>query len=131
VSVAVVLDTDAVIDVLRRQHGVANRLAELSPDDAGVASMTVAELLYGAAASREPERNRMEVERFLTQVRVIGFARRAAALHAELRWQLRKEPIGPHDLIIAATALAAGAMIVTSNTREFARIGKLTVESWR
>ena len=55
-SVDVVLDTDAVIDVLRRQHGVAGRLAQLSPDDVGVASMTVAELLYGAEASKAPKR---------------------------------------------------------------------------
>ena len=126
-----VLDTDAVVDVLRKKRGVAERLARVSPDDVAVASMAVAELLYGAAASADPARNRAEVERFLSQVHLLPFGRRAASAHAELRWQLRAQPIGPNDLVIAATALAAGATLVTSNTREFERVPGLRVESWR
>jgi tRNA(fMet)-specific endonuclease VapC len=126
-----VLDTDAVVDVLRGNRRVAAQLAALSPEDIGVTSMTVAELFYGAAASREPDRSRGEVERFLDQVRILAFGRRAAVLHAKLRWLLRAQPIGPNDLVIAATALAAGAVLVSSNTGEFIRIPELRVESWR
>jgi tRNA(fMet)-specific endonuclease VapC len=103
----------------------------VSPDDIGVTSMSVAELLYGATASQDPPRNRREVMRFLAQVRVLPFGRRAAGVHAALRWELRQQPIRPNDLVIAATALAAGATLVTANTREFARVPGLPTESWR
>jgi tRNA(fMet)-specific endonuclease VapC len=126
-----VLDTDAAVDVLRRKYGVAERLATVSPDDVGVTTMTVAELLYGVAASADPARNRAEVERFLGEVQLLPFGRRAAAAHAEARWQLRAQPIGPSDLVIAATALAAGATLVTANSREYGRVPGLRVENWR
>ena len=38
--------------------------------------------------------------------------------------------IGPLDTLIAAHALALGAVLVTHNTREFTRVPKLTVEDW-
>lgn len=127
----VVLDTDVVIDVLRGRAGVLRRLATVSPDDVGVTTMSVAELRYGALASSDAERNVAEVERFLAQVRVLPFGRRSAAIHARLRWQLRGAPIGPNDLVIAATTLAHGATLVSGNEREFSRITELAVESWR
>lgn len=127
----VVLDTDVVIDVLRGRAGVLRRLATVSPDDVGVTTMSVAELRYGALGSSDAERNVAEVERFLAQVRVLPFGRRSAAIHARLRWQLRGAPIGPNDLVIAATTLAHGATLVSGNEREFSRITELAVESWR
>lgn len=127
----IVLDTDAVVDVLRGRAAVVSRLSALSPADVGVTSMTVAELLYGAFASTKPDANRAEVTRFLSEVHVLPFGRRAAAIHAELRWRLRKSPIGPADLIVASTVLAAEAALVTANTREFARIEELQLENWR
>ena len=38
--------------------------------------------------------------------------------------------IGANDLWIAVHALACGAVLVTNNTREFARIEGLSVENW-
>lgn len=127
----VILDTDAVVDVLRQRAAVVARLGALSPDDVGVTSMTVAELLYGATASSDPDHNRAAVLRLLGEIHIIPFGRRAAAFHAALRWRLRKHPIGPNDLVIAATTLAAGATLVTANVREFARIEELPLENWR
>ena len=106
-------------------------LAKVSPDDVAVATMTVAELLYGALGSREPAKNRAEVVRFVNAVRTVPFGRRAAALHAQLRHALREKQIGPNDLVIAATTLSADATLVTANTREFDRVEGLRVESWR
>jgi len=127
----VVLDTDVVVDVLRGHSRVIERLREISPDRVGVSAMTVAELRYGALASADPERNWGEAARFLGQVRVLPFGRRTAAVHARLRWALRRNPIGPHDLVIAATAVAVGARLATGNVRAFSRIEELAVESWR
>ena len=41
------------------------------------------------------------------------------------------QPIGPHDLMLAAQALRIGATVVTDNTSEFARIPGLAVENWQ
>ena len=130
-SVDYLLDTDAVVDVLRGRHGVAQRLAQVSPDDVAVSAMTVAELLYGSLCSSDPERSEREVRRFLDVVRTIPFGRGAAAAHSRIRHSLRKQNIGPNDLVIAATALSAKATVVTANVREFSRVDGLAVESWR
>jgi tRNA(fMet)-specific endonuclease VapC len=39
-------------------------------------------------------------------------------------------PIGNMDLLIAAHALAADAILVTNNTAEFARVPGLRIEDW-
>ena len=125
------LDTDTVVDVLRARYGVARRLAELSPDDMRVSAMTVAELCYGALNSLDPARNQAEVNRLLDQIPVIRFGRAAAIQHARIRLALRQQPIGAADMVIAATALAADAVVITGNMREFTRVPGLRVESWR
>jgi len=130
-SIRYVLDTDAVIDVLRGRHRVAARLAELSPDDVAIASMTLAELTYGALCSHDPRASRLAVRRFVEVVTVLPFGRRAAAAHARARHATRQRNIGPNDLVIAATALASEAAVVTGNVREFSRVPGLAVESWR
>jgi len=40
------------------------------------------------------------------------------------------KPIGPNDLMIAATALVHGAVLITHNTREFSRVEGLQIEDW-
>ena len=39
-------------------------------------------------------------------------------------------PIGPYDILIAATALSKNATLVTHNIKEFNRVENLTVEDW-
>jgi tRNA(fMet)-specific endonuclease VapC len=39
--------------------------------------------------------------------------------------------IGPYDLMLAAQAVRLGAVLVTHNTAEFARVPNLTVEDWQ
>lgn len=126
-----VLDTDVVVDVLRGRQEVIARLAAVSPDDVAVTTMTLAELLYGAAVSSNSERNAQEIERFVSRLRVLSFSREAAMRHAIVRSALRAHPIGPNDLVVAATALVAGATLVTSNTGEFSRVPGLAIENWR
>jgi tRNA(fMet)-specific endonuclease VapC len=38
--------------------------------------------------------------------------------------------IGPNDLLIAATAIAFGAILITYNTRKFSRVEELSREDW-
>ncbi len=125
------LDTDTVVDLLRGRADVGARLRAVSPDQVRISAMTVAELAYGARGARDPEARYAEVERFCAVVRVVTFGTRAALAHARLRDALRSAPVGPADLVIAATALAQDATVVTSNLREFARLPGVRAESWR
>jgi tRNA(fMet)-specific endonuclease VapC len=63
----------------------------------------------------------------------LPFDDRAAETHAVIRQELAKPgtPIGPYDLIIAATALVHDLILVTHNTGEFARVPKLRLEDWQ
>jgi tRNA(fMet)-specific endonuclease VapC len=126
-----VLDTDTLVDLLRGKEDVIARLVRLSPDDVHVSAMSVAELHVGALGSRAPERDRAEVDRVLAPFPVLRFGRDAALEHARIRRALRHQPIGPADTVIAATAITAGAVLVTSNVREFRRVPGLVCESWR
>ena len=60
------------------------------------------------------------------------FDDRAAEYYGVVRAQLTESgrPIGPNDLMIAATALASDATLATRNEREFRRVAGLRVEVW-
>lgn len=125
------LDTDTCIWVLRGRPDVSARLQAESPDDVVIASITEAELRYGCLASRDPAASLARVSAFLSApLTVLPFDRDAAVIHAQLRYALRKQPIGERDLMIASVAGAGGWTVVTSNTREFERVPGLKVVSW-
>ena len=124
------LDTDTCIHVLRHDVRVTGRLMAVSPDDVAVASMTEAELWYGAKRSRDPAEARRSVMKFLAPLARLPFDSDAAEQHAELRFALRASPNGDRDLIIASIAAARGLAVVTHNTREFSRVPGLGVEDW-
>jgi tRNA(fMet)-specific endonuclease VapC len=52
--------------------------------------------------------------------------------HGMIRADLERagKPIGPNDLLIAATARAGDCTLVTTNTREFSRVPGLRIEDW-
>lgn len=38
--------------------------------------------------------------------------------------------IGPYDLLIAATSIESNRILVTHNTKEFARVNNIQLEDW-
>ncbi|MGI8619743.1 MAG: type II toxin-antitoxin system VapC family toxin [Gemmatimonadaceae bacterium] len=125
------LDTDICIWIIRGRESVIARLRAESPDDVAIASMTEAELRFGALNSSDPERAGARVEAFLeAPFAVLPFDGAAARAHAEARMATRGRRIGEADLVIASTAIAAGYTLVTGNVREFARVPRLTHVSW-
>jgi tRNA(fMet)-specific endonuclease VapC len=73
------------------------------------------------------------MEALFSRITILPFsnveAKSAGAIHAALRKQ--GTPIGAYDVLIAATALVHGLVLVTSNTGEFRRVSGLNVEDWR
>jgi tRNA(fMet)-specific endonuclease VapC len=92
--------------------------------------VTIAELWYGATKHRELENKRHLWGRLLDPFAVYAFDRPAAEIHGDLRHQLRENPIGERDLLMASIGLANDLTVVTANLREFRRVPKLRIEDW-
>jgi tRNA(fMet)-specific endonuclease VapC len=62
----------------------------------------------------------------------LPFDDRCAEIAGRIRSDLRAKgtPIGGNDLLIAATALAHDAVLVTHNTRELSRVSGLRLDDW-
>jgi len=128
----VILDTNACIYALKRQGRVAQRLREHSPDEIGIAIVTVAELWFGARKSARPQAARREIDAFLAPLGILPFDRPAAEAYAEIRFVLERSgrPIGERDLLIASIARARKLVVVTHNVSEFGRVPDLATEDW-
>ena len=116
----------------RRPSKVNERMQDVPLGDIALCTVVEAELRYGAENSDYPARNLIAVEGFVARFVVIPFDRAAAKEYGRIRAALRKtgNMIGGNDLMIAATALARGLILITHNVAEFSRVPGLTVEDW-
>jgi tRNA(fMet)-specific endonuclease VapC len=130
----VLLDTNTISYYLRGDPKVVPRLQALAPAETGVPAIVAYELRYGLL--RLPDavaKPRLAaVEALLRAMWIAPFDDECARLAASIRADLerRGKPIGPHDLLIAATALRNQAPLVTRNVREFSRVNGLRVINW-
>lgn len=105
-----------------------------SYEEAYISVITVSELLIGVhRADTEARRLKRSafVEAIIKEISIIDFTPEVARIHAEVYSYLahRGQLIGSHDLIIAATALAHGHALLTTNEQVFSRIPGLNVHS--
>jgi tRNA(fMet)-specific endonuclease VapC len=101
------------------------------PEELTISSLVYAELLYGIKKKKSPVMEK-KVHNFLDQMRKIDFDPNAAESYADIRVTLEKTgtPLDNMDLLIAASAIAAGAILVTHNVKHFSRIKGLKIEDW-
>ena len=127
------LDTNACIRVLNGSSGpLVARLRSHAPSEVRISSVTRAELLYGARRSGRVAENLRLLAAFFAPLVSLPFDDACAEHYGALRASLAAagRPIGPDNLLIAATALAHDLTLVTHNLREFSRVAGLKVEDW-
>ena len=127
------LDTNICIYALKNTFSVlADKFKRFSPSQIKIPSIVKAELLYGALKSDKPKKTRIIIEGFLFPFEVVSFDDDCCEYYAKTRSTLEMsgKVIGPNDLVIAATALANHAILVTHNVSEFHRVEGLLVEDW-
>lgn len=124
------LDTNAVIALLKAHPGFREKLQQHQPQDFAVSTIVAHELFFGAHKSQNIEANLARVEGL--RFEILEFDSEDARCAGEIRAFLAKSgtPIGPLDVLIAGQAIARSLTLITHNRKEFDRVEGLTVEDW-
>jgi tRNA(fMet)-specific endonuclease VapC len=132
---AYLLDTNILSDIMRNPEGSAARIFERKAFEPGILLLTsiivACEMRYGVV-KKESASLAQRVDCVLASVDVVALTAGADSAYAALRADLERkgQPISQNDMLIAAHALALGAILVTDNVREFKRVKGLKIENW-
>jgi tRNA(fMet)-specific endonuclease VapC len=129
--VAIVLDTDVILQGERRTFDLKRWVALRPSEHFEIAAITVAELWHGverATGAFKAERERY-IRRIFGLVRILPYTETTAMEHARVWAELESsgKMIGSYDLVVAATALEHGSAVATFNQRHFTHVRGLKV----
>jgi len=127
----ILLDTNVVVAFLNGDKSVLKRI-RVEIDKIALSTLVVAELDYGAKVSQKSEENLEKLYRLVDIVQVVPFDIECARIFGTIKSRLRSlgKPTGEVDALIAATAMAHEAILVTTNKEHFENIEGLKVEIW-
>lgn len=127
------LDTNACIAVLNGSSQLLiSQIRSHNPGDILLCSIVKAELIYGAYHSSRAADNLRLLDRFFEPFISLPFDDTCCDIYGRIRSDLARSgtPIGPNDLLIAATAVANDLTLITANTKEFGRVAGLSIANW-
>ena len=130
------LDTNACIALINgTEINVRRRFKRAVARESVIllSSIVAFELWYGVAKSQRKDSNTQRLETFLGGPLEWALfdeddARAAGTVRAAL--EIVGRPVGAYDVLVAGQARRRGATLVTSNTKEFARVQGLKWEDW-
>lgn len=129
-----ILDTNICVRFLRGEVSVVRRLLDADEnDDLRIPAMVEGELFYGVEKSERRDENREKVKALLAFLPVCHADDETMEKFGELKAKAEAagRRVDDADVIIAATAMRHGALLVTGNTRHFSRFDGLEIEDWR
>lgn len=127
------LDSNIWIYAMNGRHpAVREKLESLPLSSVYLSDIVAGELAFGWENSTKPAITKRKVEQFLMHFPSLSTDAATFRIYGQLRQTLqsRGTPIGMNDFWIAAQALAHKMILVTHNTREFARVDGLKQENW-
>jgi tRNA(fMet)-specific endonuclease VapC len=130
------LDTNIIVAVInQRAAAVRQRLMKTLHEGTivGIPTVVLYELWYGIKKSARAQANTDALDNFLAlDVMPWPFEPEDAEEAGDVRAALERlgTPIGPYDVLIAAQARRRGAILVTANKNEFARVPGLQTQDW-
>ena len=127
-----VLDTNTLIYFFKGLGNVSDHLLATPPGEIGLPTIVLFELEVGIGKSNAPQKRKAQLKELTSLIKMIPFGYEEARCAAEIRVKLEKRglPIGPYDILIAASALANHWTLVTHNRDEFGRVNGLKIEDW-
>lgn len=127
------LDTNIASHVMRGdQPQVRERVVALPVHSVAISAVTQGELMFGLAKRGNPPALSMLVHEFLIRVEVLPWTAEVADVYGVLRASCaaRGISLGALDMMIAAHAVAADAVLATRD-KAFSHVGSgLKIEDW-
>ena len=130
------LDTNIITAAInQRAAAVRQRLMKTLHEGTivGIPTVVLYELWYGIKKSARAQQNTDALDGFLAlDVTPWPFEPEDAEEAGDVRAALERlgTPIGPYDMLIAAQARRRGAILVSANKNEFARVPGLQTQDW-
>ncbi|MBR0258000.1 MAG: type II toxin-antitoxin system VapC family toxin [Synergistaceae bacterium] len=129
------LDTSICIFYMRKSQfkdTIRLRIIQHGLKSIKIPAIVVAELMHGARKSKKAAETLKDTSSFLSNFEIIEFDLPEAIAYGKIRADLERKGmlISYHDMLIAATALAYNATLITNNTQEFSRIDGLKLDDW-
>ncbi len=126
------IDTDIIIYSLKNHTQVVENFRRFANAQKSISVITYGELAYGARKSQHTEKNLAKVFRIGELFPVLPVSRTIIDTFASLKASLEKtgRGIDDMDLLIAATAITHNLVLVTNNSRHFARVSGLETVNW-
>lgn len=127
-----ILDSSLLIADERKGFDLSAWLHARPSEPVAISVITYSELWFGLDVETDvvrARRRRRWVEKLFRRLEIVPVDTRVARVHARIWAQLSSsgQMIGPHDLIVAATAMQRRWAIATFNIREFRHVRGLEV----
>ena len=136
----ILLDTDTVTHFSYGKENVRRKIEAAGDEELGVSIITRNEIIRGRAdnllKAANEEELKVAMERFrqaeamLSDFLVVELDDTAIRYFGELRKLKKLKKMRRPDMLIACTALAQEALLVTRNTKDFQGINGLRLDNW-
>ena len=125
------LDTNSWIEYFKDRNGVPDKVDALPREQLAVSEITIAELIYGAYNSANFDKHYREATWLRENIEVYPISD-ALDEYGIIRFATKRKgnPIGQFDLLIGATALQFGLIVVTDNEKDFLPMPGIKTENW-
>mgnify|MGYP001816750651 FL=1 len=119
-----VLDTNTLIYFFKGLGDVSKHMLAQSPSELSIPTVVLFELELGIAKSTSPDKRKSQLQEITALVNVLPFGIAESRSAAQIRVELEKQglPIGPYDVLIAATALANNTILITHNQKKMGEL---------
>lgn len=125
------LDSNICVHFFRGKYGIMDKLNNVGIENCAISEITLAELVFGAEKSDNPQKNNKLIEKFISNLTVLPIFD-AIPYYGKEKARLQKsgKMISDFDLLIGSTSIENNLIMVTENIKEFERIEKIKIENW-
>lgn len=127
------IDTNIWSALIRRSNvALVAHFRTLAPEQLVLSPIVLGELEVGYYKGDRTPKRRQVLEHITANTQLLALDGGVSVTYARIRAELEQAgtPIGPNDTWIAAEAVYHQLVLVTDNTREFARVSGLLLENW-